>query len=162
MCVHGHFDVAAHVLGRVELRFLRQEADVDAGLRPRFAVELLVDAGHDPQQRGLAGAVQAEHADLGAGEEAQGDVAKDDPLRGYDLADAIHRVNELCHWEDIALVVRRSRKRSAIIGHQGHRTLPLPQVGAARLPYIPLQGPAPLDADRSAVAAGADGGQRRA
>ena len=75
------FDVAAHVLGRVELRFLRQEADLDAGLRPRLAFELLVDARHDPQQRGLAGAVQAEHADLGAREEAQGDVAQDDPLR---------------------------------------------------------------------------------
>ena len=35
----------------VELRLLRQEADPDAGLRARLAVDVLVDAGHDPQQR---------------------------------------------------------------------------------------------------------------
>jgi hypothetical protein len=75
-----------------------QETDLDARLRPRFTFELLVDAGHDPQQGGLAGAVQAEDADLGAREEAQRDVAQDDPFWGYYLADAIHRVNELCHW----------------------------------------------------------------
>ena len=72
-------------LRRVELRLLLQEADLDAGLRPGLAFELLVEARHDAQQRGLARAVQAEHADLGAGKEAQGDVAQDDPLGGTTL-----------------------------------------------------------------------------
>ncbi len=65
----GFFDVAAHVLAGIELRLLRQEADVDAGLRAGFAENVGVDAGHDAQQGGFAGAVQTEHADLGAGEE---------------------------------------------------------------------------------------------
>ena len=55
-------------LAGVEFRLLRQVADADAGLRPGLAFDILVDAGHDPQQRGLARAVEAEHADLGARE----------------------------------------------------------------------------------------------
>jgi hypothetical protein len=50
-------DVAAHVLGRVELRLLRQVADARALVRPRLALEVLVDAGHDAQERRLARAV---------------------------------------------------------------------------------------------------------
>ena len=45
---------------------------------PRLTVEAAIDARHDPQQRGLARAVQTEHADLGAGKERQADVAQDD------------------------------------------------------------------------------------
>ncbi len=44
-------DIAAHVLGRIQLRFLRQKADLDAGLGTRLALDLGVDAGHDAQQR---------------------------------------------------------------------------------------------------------------
>jgi hypothetical protein len=62
-------DVATHVFLRIELRLLRQHADFDAGLWPRLAFDLLVSAGHDPQQRRFARAVEAEHADLGAGKE---------------------------------------------------------------------------------------------
>ena len=69
------------VLGRVELRLLRQVADLEARRRPRLAEELLVDAGHDPQQRALAGAVVAEHADLGARVERQPDPLQDLALR---------------------------------------------------------------------------------
>jgi hypothetical protein len=64
-------DDLAHAAAGGEVGFLRQKADADAGLRSGLALEFLVDAGHDPQQRGLARAVQAEHADLGAGEEAE-------------------------------------------------------------------------------------------
>ncbi len=92
-----HLDVAAHVLGRIELGLLREEADLDAGLRSRLALEILVHAGHDPQQRGLARAVETEHADLGAGEEAERDVAQDHALRRHDLADAVHGVDVLGH-----------------------------------------------------------------
>ena len=50
-----------------------------------------------PQQRRLAGAVQPEHADLGAGKERQRDVLEDDALGRHDLAHAVHRVNVLSH-----------------------------------------------------------------
>ena len=46
--------------------------------RHRLAFELLVLAGHDAQQARLAGAVQAQHADLRAGKERQRDVLEDD------------------------------------------------------------------------------------
>ena len=114
---HRDLDVAAHVLRRVELRLLLQEADLDAGLRPRLALELLVDARHDPQQGGLARAVQAQHADLGAREEAERDVAEDHALRGHDLPDAIHRVDELGHGSGVG----SGGKRAAIMGPRGAR-----------------------------------------
>jgi hypothetical protein len=91
-------DDLAHAACGGEVRFLRQVADADAGLRPGLALEFLVDAGHDPQQRGLARAVQAEHADLGAGEEAERDVLEDETLGRNDLAHPVHRVNVLRHW----------------------------------------------------------------
>ena len=153
MSLDAFLDVAAHVLRRVELRLLRQEADLDAGLRPRFAFELLVDARHDAQQRRLAGAVQAEHADLGAREEAQGDVAQDDALRRHDLADAIHGVDELGHWEELRSSSGGLEKGRGIIGHPGRRTLPLAAgVLLGCLTGRLRKGSVPLAADRSAVA----------
>ena len=90
-------DDLAHGLLRVELRFLGQVANLDAGHRAGFAVDLGVHPGHDAQQGRLAGAVQAQHADLGAGEERQGNVLEDFTLRGDDLADPMHAVNVLSH-----------------------------------------------------------------
>ena len=95
--LHPFLDVAAHVLVRVELRFLWQKADLDAGLRPRLTVDLGVDAGHDAQQGGFAGAVEPQHADLGAWKEGQRNVAQDDPLGRNHLADAVHGVDVLRH-----------------------------------------------------------------
>ena len=60
-------DVAAHVLGRVEHRLLRQQADGRAGRELGAAARRLVEPGHDPEQRRLAGAVRAEDADLRPG-----------------------------------------------------------------------------------------------
>ena len=91
-----HHD-AAHVLVRIELRFLRQVADLDAGLRARFAFEVGVDPAHDLEQRGFARAVEAEHADLGAGEKRKTDVAQDDALGWHNLANPVHRVDVLGH-----------------------------------------------------------------
>ena len=56
------------------------EPDAGAALRPRFAVKAGIDPGHDLEQAGLARTVKPEHADFGAGEEGQADVAQDDPL----------------------------------------------------------------------------------
>ena len=66
--------VLAHALGGIELRLLLQVADARALGDPGLAGKLLVDAGHDAQQRRLAGAVDAEHADLGVRVERQVDV----------------------------------------------------------------------------------------
>ncbi len=68
-------DHLTHRSGLIEQRLLRQVADFDAGLRPRFAFDFLVESGHDLEQGGLAGAVQTQHADLRARKEAQRYVA---------------------------------------------------------------------------------------
>ena len=87
----------ANGLARVELRLLWQVADIDPRHGAGFAVKLGVDAGHDAQQGGLTGAVQAEHADLGAREERQGNVLEDLTLRRNDLAQPVHGVDVLSH-----------------------------------------------------------------
>ena len=69
-------DVAAHVLALVERGLLLEQADGRARGELGVAAELGVDPGHDPQQRRLAGAVVADHADLRAGQERQRDVAQ--------------------------------------------------------------------------------------
>jgi len=96
-CGSSRLDLLAHGLGGVELRLLRQVADLDARLRARLAEDVGVHAGHDAQQRRLARAVQAEHADLGAGEEGQRDVLQDLAFRGHHLAHPVHRVHVLRH-----------------------------------------------------------------
>jgi len=94
---HAVLDVAAHVLGRIQLGLLGQKADLDPRLRPGLAFEFLVDASHDAQQGGLARAVESQHADLGAGKEGQRHVAQDLALGRDDLADAMHGVDVLRH-----------------------------------------------------------------
>ena len=84
-------DVAADVLRRVELGLLRQEADPRARERARVAQEILVDARHDAEQRGLARAVGAEDADLGAGKEGEIDPLEDLSRGGHDLSQVAHR-----------------------------------------------------------------------
>ena len=94
---HARFDFLAHGFFRVELRLLRQVADVQIGHRRRFADDVLVDPGHDAQDGRFARAVQAEQADLGTGEEGERDVLDDLALRRNDLADAVHCENVLSH-----------------------------------------------------------------
>jgi hypothetical protein len=67
------------------------------GLRPGFAKNIGINPGHDAQQGGFAGAVQAEYANLGAGEERQGNVFEDFPLGRYHFAHAVHGVDVLGH-----------------------------------------------------------------
>ena len=88
-------DVAEHVLVRVELRLLLQQADGEAVGEPGLAVEVLVLAGHDPQQRAFAGAVAAQHADLGTGIERQPDIFED-----FALANLL---GQRGHLEDVFL-----------------------------------------------------------
>ena len=101
LCLHhfaeGGFDFFLDRLGRVELRLLWQVADGNAGQVLDLAVVFLVHAGHDAEHGGLAGAVQAEQADLGAGEEGQGNVLDDLTLGRDDLADPQHGHDVLSH-----------------------------------------------------------------
>jgi hypothetical protein len=60
-------DVAAHVLGRVELRLLLEQPDGRAGASSATPRRGSSSPGHDPEQRRLPGAVRAEHADLRPG-----------------------------------------------------------------------------------------------
>ena len=101
------FDVAPDILIRIQLRLLWQIADIDARLRSGFAIEVLIEASHDSQQRGLAGTVQSEHADFGAGEKTQGDVFDDKTFRRHHLGDTIHRIYVLRH----AVSGRQKRRR---------------------------------------------------
>lgn len=55
-----------------------------------LAVVFLVRTGHDAQHGGFARAVQAEQADLGTGEEAEGYILDDLTLGRDDLASAEH------------------------------------------------------------------------
>ena len=87
--------VLAHGLGGIELRLLGQVADAGAFGHPGFAVELGVDARHDPQQRALAGAVETEHADLGVGVEGQIDVLQYLPVARIGLGETLHVIDEL-------------------------------------------------------------------
>ena len=95
---NGLFDRFAYGLLRLQLRLLGQVADLDAGLRTGFPFDLGVDARHDAQQGRFTGAVQTQHADLGAREEAQGDVLENMTLGRHYLADPVHGVNKLSHW----------------------------------------------------------------
>ena len=83
---HAVHDVALHVLGLVEVRLLLEQADGEAGGEAGLAGEAVVEAGHDPQQRRLAGAVGADHADLGARVEGEGDVLQDLAVRRVEAA----------------------------------------------------------------------------
>ncbi len=76
------------------MRFLFEVADPGALGDPGLAVIFLVEAGHDPQQRRLAGAVDAEHADLGVGVEREMDVIEHLPGR-IALGQTLHEIDEL-------------------------------------------------------------------
>ena len=89
------FDVAEHCLRRIETRLLRQEPDGDTVGGKRLADELLVFARHDLQERALPGPVEAEHADLGAGQKREPDVLEDDRVGRMNLPEPFHRVDVL-------------------------------------------------------------------
>jgi hypothetical protein len=49
LVLERELDVAADVLRFIKLRLLRQVADLRSLVRPRLALKVLVDAGHDAQ-----------------------------------------------------------------------------------------------------------------
>ena len=99
-------DVPAHVLARVQLGLLREKADGRPGRELCDARGGLVEAGHDAEQRGLAGAVRPKNADLRARKKAERDVCEHLPVRAVELVDPVHRVDEL-HMRTLSAGVRR-------------------------------------------------------
>ena len=79
---------------RVKLRFLRQIACGAARFNPRFALELLVDARHDAQQRRLTGTILADNTNLCAIVEAQRNVLQHLFVRRIGLGHLVHVENE--------------------------------------------------------------------
>src|SRR5439155_10092405 len=90
-------DVPEHRFRRVETRFLMEKADRDTRRRERLSQKALVLAGHDPQQRALARAVQSEHADLGAKIKRQPDILENSRIGRMHLPETLHGVDELGH-----------------------------------------------------------------
>ena len=78
--LHGREQVFADGLVEVELRLLGDVAHPHVFGQIGRAVEILVDAGHDLQQRRLARPVFADHADFRPVEERQTDIAQHDLL----------------------------------------------------------------------------------
>ena len=105
------FDVAEHGFRRVEPWFLVQKADRNPLAGKRFADEARVFAGHDLEERALAGAVQAEHADLGAEVERQPDVFEHFGIGRVHFPEPLHRVDKLRHR--IQPFYRSARRRGA-------------------------------------------------
>ena len=89
----GH--VAGHVLGRIELRLLREVPDGEARGEARLSGVAVVLARHDPQQRGLARPVGADDADLGAGIEGEVDALQHLAVGRVEALEAAHGVAEL-------------------------------------------------------------------
>ena len=89
-------DVAADVLGGIEVGLLRSQPTVAPAANRRCRSRLL-DAGHDPQQRRLPGAVRPEHADLRAREERERDVVEHLALGPVELGGPDHREDVVGH-----------------------------------------------------------------
>ena len=92
----SHLDVLENGLFLVQRRLLLQDAHGVAGRQTRLAVGNLLEARHQFEQRGLAHAVGAHHADFCAGVERQRHVVEDH-LVAVGLACLIHLVDEFRH-----------------------------------------------------------------
>ena len=95
LVLDAEHDIAAHAEIGIEMGLLRQIADARALGDEALAGEFGVEAGHDPQQRRLARAVDAEHADLGVGVEGQVDVLEHLLAAGPGLVQTLHVIDEL-------------------------------------------------------------------
>jgi len=92
---HCEHDVLTDGQAGVELRFLREVADLGTFGGPSLAVELAVQPGHDLHQGGLTRAVQTHNADFRAGQEAQVHVLEDFFAAREHLPQALHDIDVL-------------------------------------------------------------------
>jgi hypothetical protein len=93
--------VAEHGFRRIESWFLLQEADRYAAGGIGFSKERLILTGHDAQQGALAGAVQAEYANLGTRQKREPDVVEHTDVGRMHLPETLHGVDELGHGSKI-------------------------------------------------------------
>jgi hypothetical protein len=93
--LHAQLDVALDVEGRVELGLLRQIADPGTLGGPGLSLKVVVDPGHDAEERTLSGPVGTHDADLGARVEGKVDPLEDLPLGRDHLAEVLHDVDVL-------------------------------------------------------------------
>jgi len=87
-------DVALDVLFGIELGLLCQVTDGEPCGQACFALVAVIEAGHDLEERRLAGAVAAEDPDLGAGVERQRDVLEDGLVRRVDPPELVGLIDE--------------------------------------------------------------------
>jgi hypothetical protein len=90
-----YLHVLEHVFRRIEPWLLLEEPDRVSLAEERLSDEFGVGSRHDAQQRALARAVCAQHADLGAVEERQPDTFQDLALGRNHLAEVLHGVDEV-------------------------------------------------------------------
>src|SRR4029077_230472 len=106
-------DVALDVLGRVELGFLAEVADREAGRQARLTGVAVVEPGHDPKQAGLARTIRTDDPDLRARIERDGDVFQHRPVGRVVPGELIGRVDELVgHAGRVAGRCRAAARRS--------------------------------------------------
>ena len=84
----------------ISIGYLEQEPKLDKDKTVRETVEeglgeILIEARHDAQQRRLAGAVEAEHADLRARQKRQPNVLQHLAPAGIGLGETFHDVDVL-------------------------------------------------------------------
>jgi hypothetical protein len=96
----GVADALLHVLqyrlALAQWRLLQQDPNRCILGQPGLTVGGLIQAGHDLEQRRLAGTVRPDHADLRAGQEVQGDVVEND-LVAMGFPDVAKGVDEFRH-----------------------------------------------------------------
>ena len=71
---HAEHDVALHVQRGIKVGLLRQVAHLGAFGGPSLTLKIGINSGHDAQQGRFARAVDADNADLDAGQEVQVDI----------------------------------------------------------------------------------------
>ena len=99
---HAGKHIAGHIHALVKLGLLRQITDLDSVGGPGLAIELGVQPGHDPQQCGLTGTIQAENANLGTRKEGQADILQHFLAAGPALGQAMHDINILMAGHDVS------------------------------------------------------------
>ena len=92
---HAVLDVLVDRARLVELRLLVEHADGRARRQQHVAADVRVDARHDAQQRALARAVRAEHADLRAVQERQRDAVEHGAIGRVALHQPAQREDDL-------------------------------------------------------------------
>ena len=121
---HAVLDVLADVPARVELGLLREEADRRVRGELGDPARRLLEPGHDPQERRLAGPVRPEDADLGAraGTRARCSRAPGGPSRRTCRPDTSCRRSRSCR---ATIAIRFARARADLRGLRGRSVFEL-------------------------------------